>query len=228
MTTTTTLALAPWQQQRWQFPAPAFPDDHDTQSHCIDASVPVLAGAPFLSFFIFLSLTPSITQWWLQWWQQWPAPASAYCHQRVTTGKYTFYYYLWFFFLIRSNDDSGLLLGTNFPWQWPSSPSNFQGDDDSPSLAQWWCWELVKQYLANCKKHYSTFNVARRSSPWPWAYIPCTHFSYFDVPMYLFYCCNWAFLPIWTKLGLTGILEWIVNRCVQVYFSWGMWAMMTW
>ena len=117
--------------------------------------MPALAGAPFLSFiYIFLYLTaPSITQWWLQWRQQWPTPAPAYCCQCVTIGKYTFYYYLWFFSLIWSNDDSGLLQGTAFPWWWLSSPSNFQGDDDSPSLAQRWCWELVKQYLANHKKH---------------------------------------------------------------------------
>ena len=46
------------------------------------------------------------------------------------------------------------------------------------------------------------------------------HFSYFNVTaMYIFYSRNRVFLPIWTELELTGILEWIVNRCVEVYFS---------
>ena len=67
-------------------PAPAGPDDHDTQPHRIDAGAPALVSTPFF-FFHFFSLPNDDVP-----------PVPAYQGQHVITGKYSLFIPLNLFF----------------------------------------------------------------------------------------------------------------------------------
>ena len=98
-------------------PAPACPDDHDTQPLHFDAAAPAPGTPLFLSFFLsfIFFLFPRLAYDDVP-----PAPASAYQCQRATTDRY--FFYIFDFFSL-----------CNYV-RWPQHPQPSVDDDEEPPV----------------------------------------------------------------------------------------------